>query len=484
MNQRSGRKRRAKRDEFFEEEDEESGGEGFPPSDSDGDIDPNEEQEEQEEDVETAEEKRLRLAKQYLERIQQFHEDDDQGVEDALRQDALESMGHHRRLLADRLIVPEAPKVAEYSWKEGLGKLYRGHRLPVTGIALTSNDATVYSVSKDGSIMELDVETGKRQKFVSDKVSGGDVGKKHGGAPWMTPAARQGSRTSLLAVSVSSDGMYLAVGGGDKKVHIWDTRSRTLLKSFPGHKDAISALSFRQGTHQLFSASLDRAVNMWSLDDMAYVDTLFGHQSPILGLDSLHGDRALTCGADRTCRIWKIPEESQLVFRGNWVNIESCAYVTQGEWVTGDGQGSVQLWNSAKKKPTFTCRNAHIPDCIPITSTEFIGAGSIGGDACSWVGSVAVCHGSDLVASGAGDGLIKLWKVWDGGRGDGGRRALGHIGSIPVRGFVNSLAIARSAKFLVAGLGQEPRMGRWIRDPAAQNGIYIYPFGMVEEDSD
>jgi ribosomal RNA-processing protein 9 len=482
MNRKSiGTKRRAKRDDFFEEEEEEdvNGDAGF--LDSDSDRHDEDLEEEEEEDVETAEEKRLRLAKQYLDRIQQFHEDDEQGMEDALKQDALESMGHFRRLVADKIVVPEAPIVSEYNWKEGSGTMYRGHKLPVTAIALTSNDATVYSVSKDGSIMELDVESGARQKFSAENTS---VSHGHGGAPWMTPTARQGSKTSLLAAAVSSDGMYLAVGGGDKKVHIWDTRSRTLLKSFPGHKDAISALSFRHGTHQLFSASLDRAVNIWSLEDMAYVDTLFGHQSPILGLDSLQGDRALTCGADRTCRIWKIPEESQLVFRGNWVNIESCAYVTQGEWVTGDGQGSVQLWNTTKKKPTYTCRNAHISDAIPGDSVDYRGAGSIGGDVCSWVGSVAVSHGSDLVASGAGDGLIKLWKVWDGGKGDGGRRALEHIGSIPARGFVNSLAIAKSATFVVAGMGQEPRMGRWLRDPKAQNGIFIHPLDTEEDSSE
>lgn len=421
-------------------------------------------------------------AKQYLSHIEQLNEEhDEEGVAEILRQDALESMGYLRRVIADRVVLPEVPVVAAYDRREDGGKLYRGHRLPVTAIALTRDDAKVFSVSKDGSIMELDVESGKRQMFSHSSPSPGD-GVTSGGAPWMTPAARQGSRTSLLAAAVSSDGKYLAVGGGDRKVHIWDARSRQLIRSFPGHKDAVSALSFRQGTHQLFSGSLDRSLYIWSLEDMTYVDTLFGHQSPILGLDSLQGDRALTCGADRTCRVWKIPEESQLVFRGNWVNIESCAYITSSEWVTGDGQGSVQLWNSAKKKPTYTCRNAHVADRIPDDSTDHVGAGSIGGDACSWVGSVAVCPGSDLIASGAGDGVIQFWKVWDGGKGDGGRRALENIGAVPVRGFVNSLAIASSARFVVAGIGQEPRMGRWLRDPAAKNGVFIHALELKEDE--
>jgi ribosomal RNA-processing protein 9 len=165
------------------------------------------------------------------------------------------------------------------------------------------------------------------------------------------------------------------------------------------------------------------------------------------------------------------------VFRANHVNLESCAFITPGEWITGDGQGSVQLWNTAKKKPTFTARNAHVADSTDLDDS----AGSVGGDVCRWVGSVTVCPGSDLLASGAGDGLVRLWKVSDGGRGDGGRRALEDVGAIPVRGFVNSMAIARSAKFLVAGIGQEPRMGRWLRDPVARNGVVIKRLSFSDE---
>lgn len=49
-------------------------------------------------------------------------------------------------------------------------------------------------------------------------------------ADWLRQGPRQSSCRSLLAAAISSDGQYLAVGGGDKKVHIWDTRSRDLLK--------------------------------------------------------------------------------------------------------------------------------------------------------------------------------------------------------------------------------------------------------------
>ena len=33
-------------------------------------------------------------------------------------------------------------------------------------------------------------------------------------------------------------------------------------------------LAFRKGSHQLFSASMDRSVKVWNLDEMAYIETL------------------------------------------------------------------------------------------------------------------------------------------------------------------------------------------------------------------
>eukprot|EP00889_Picochlorum_renovo_P001919 jgi/Picre1/28949/NNA_004343.t1 len=131
-----------------------------------------ESEEESEEDVETAEEKRLRLAKQYLSHIEQLNEEHDEGG------------------VAEILV--------RMRWNHGRASI------ACDSYCLTRDDAKVFSVSKDGSIMELDVESGKRQVFSHNSPSPGDG--MTGGAPWMTPAARQGSRTSLLAAAVSSDG--------------------------------------------------------------------------------------------------------------------------------------------------------------------------------------------------------------------------------------------------------------------------------------
>ena len=65
-----------------------------------------------------------------------------------LQRDALESMGHLKRLIAERIVVPDPD--------ESTARHFRCHKLSVTAVTLTSDDTTVYSVSKDGSIVELD----------------------------------------------------------------------------------------------------------------------------------------------------------------------------------------------------------------------------------------------------------------------------------------------------------------------------------------
>jgi ribosomal RNA-processing protein 9 len=71
---------------------------------------------------------------------------------------------------------------------------------------------------------------------------------------------------------------------------------------------------FQYGSHQLFSCSCD-TVKLWNVDEMAYIETLFGHQDGVMGIDCLSQERPVTAGAsDRSVRIWKIIEESQLVY--------------------------------------------------------------------------------------------------------------------------------------------------------------------------
>jgi len=83
-----------------------------------------------------------------------------------------------------------------------------------------------------------------------------------------------------------------------------------------------------------------------------------------------------------------------------------------------------------------------------------------------------------LQASGAGDGVIRLWGL----EGEAaGKRSLRELGGLPARGFVNALAIARSGRFLLAGMGKEPRTGRWSADQKARNGLLLHQLNLSDD---
>jgi WD40 repeat protein len=68
----------------------------------------------------------------------------------------------------------------------------------------------------------------------------------------------------------------------------------------------------------------------------------FGHQEGVTSLDALSRERCLTCGGrDRTARLWKIPEESQLVYRGAAASMDVVRWVADDCFVSGDDQGCV-----------------------------------------------------------------------------------------------------------------------------------------------
>ncbi|KAF8153274.1 Rnu3ip2 protein [Crassisporium funariophilum] len=432
-----------------------------------------------EDENETPAEKRLRLAQLYLESVKvgladgEFDaaEIDKDLISARLKQDVLEHSGKVHLFIADSFDFTHTPNTILRT---------RGHRFSVTSAVASETGQYIFTSGKEGSIIKWDLATGKKLSTIH-KVRPTNSDKKGKGKATPDPSVK-GHTDEILSLALSGDGKLLASAGRDRRLCVWDTEKGEWVKSFSGHlghKDVISTVAFRKGTNQLYSGSFDRTVKVYDLSPsvMGYVETLFGHQDHVLGLDALRGETCVSVGGrDKTVRYWKIVDETQLVFRGGGRSrvrevlegglrgddegddvdadgmelipkakdrerekkfvegsIECLAMIDDTTFLSGGDSGSICLWNSLKKKPIFTQALAHGFNEVLSESEGII-------QTPRWITALASLRYSDLIVSGSWEGDIRIWKL------DSKLKSFSLVGKIPAPGVVNSLQLLTPPK--------------------------------------
>ena len=240
------------------------------------------EEEDDVEEEETLDAKKVRLAREYLRKLEtaesdesssadESEEDEDETEHDRigvkLQRQRLKMEGTLERAVADKInksvtdmrqSLPSASTASKASaereakdWIEaGHINLLRGHDLTPTCVALQASGSKAISGSKDHSVILWDVEQERRDITLCPT--------------WKKQEDLDVTRTAgeVLSVACSDDGRYAAVGRRDATVSIFDIRSgkNNLVKTFTGHKGPITSLAFRTQSLQMFSGSDDRCI--------------------------------------------------------------------------------------------------------------------------------------------------------------------------------------------------------------------------------
>ena len=410
--------------------------------DSDDEIDDGSSVKSSEDEKETVDAKKIRLAREYLSKMEaaesdssdvssssEEDDDDEESLDDEgriskrLERHRLKQLGMYERLVASKVqesveswwsesasVEADFQAQAKAWIDKGHVKLCRGHDLTTTCVALHAPSGSVaYSASKDNSVVMWDIENEKKMYTIIPK--------------W-NPNNCDYTRNSgeVLAMAASDDGRYLATGGRDATVKIYDVRQknktnkavqsisgsendsgdvgiRGIVTTFEGHKGPVAALAFRSQSLQLFSGSHDRCIRHHNLEEMAYIETLYGHQAGVTGI-SCHGIRhemPFSVARDRTARAWKLAEEAHMIYRGgSKVSSADCISAIKDDYfLTGHDDGHLSFWLKDKKRAIVT-----IPDAHGKSGTISRG-----------VTSIASLSGSDFTATGSSDGYLRLWKV-------------------------------------------------------------------------
>ena len=240
-----------------------------------------------------------------------------------------------------------------------------------------------------------------------------------------------------------------------------------------------------------------------------YIETLFGHQDSIPAIASFSAERCVSVGSrDRSARVWKIVDETQLVFQvpGDAISVlkekvrssvagetphetymegsmDCVAVIDEQHVVTGSDNGDIILWALNRKKPQFTKRLGHgmdeplspqahsaetNPPEVPIPPQP------------RWITCLASVPYTDLFFSGSWDGRLGVWKISEDLRKF---ELVEHIDT-GVRGVINGIAVEELGKRetdgvrVVLGIGSECRLGRWKTIKGGRNCAVVLNFGL------
>jgi serine/threonine protein kinase len=112
----------------------------------------------------------------------------------------------------------------------------------------------------------------------------------------------------VCAVAWSPDGKYLASGGYDRVVHIWDIQNDRFIGAYQGHSQPISALAWSPDSRRIVSGSLATSVNIWDALTGQPIITYHAYAGDVLTLAwSPDGRSILSGGSDRKVYVWRAP---------------------------------------------------------------------------------------------------------------------------------------------------------------------------------
>ncbi len=206
-----------------------------------------------------------------------------------------------------------------------------------------------------------------------------------------------GPVTAVRSVVVSSDGRYIASGGDDHRVVLFDATTGRLHSALidkdagPSANDKkVWSVAFTPDGRRLATAGDDGIVRLWDVGSgRPSGNALTGHEGSVLSVAfSPDGQRLATAGEDHTVRLWNADTGGLLATRAEHTNkVRSVAFSPDGRFLaSGSEDHTVRLWDGNDGRP-------------------LAGSERVGGE----VLCVTFDPRGDKLAAGMLDGAIGVW---------------------------------------------------------------------------
>ncbi|XP_025415743.1 katanin p80 WD40 repeat-containing subunit B1 isoform X2 [Sipha flava] len=157
------------------------------------------------------------------------------------------------------------------------------------------------------------------------------------------------ANVTCLALGQKS-GLVLATGGADNKVNLWKVDSETCFMSLCGHVTPIECVQFDASEYLVAAGSQTGGLKVWDLTKGKKVKTFSGHKSAVTKLDFFpfaSSSYFVTGSRDTNVKLWDYRYSHCIgMYKGHDSSISSLKYSPDGLWIaSGDESGSVKIWD-------------------------------------------------------------------------------------------------------------------------------------------
>jgi len=239
----------------------------------------------------------------------------------------------------------------------------------------------------------------------------------------------------------SANGKWLVTAGSDYSARIWELPSLRLKAVLTEHADDVDMAVFSPNNTWVATCALDRAVRIFSLSGTC-IQTFLGHTGNIISLLwSQDGQRLVSSSVDGTVREWDVSKGYQTgCYDLDGVRTDTIAMDSQGRIIAGDDEGRIALIIDGK--PHY-----HLAHQAGIKK-------------------IIYCENQRLLASLSYDRTLAFWQVTDDGQLIEQQRT-----TIPAIIWPRAAAMLADGKLVVGTFGTSYAVYDWHRDRWDTTGI-------------
>jgi hypothetical protein len=206
---------------------------------------------------------------------------------------------------------------------------------------------------------------------------------------------------AIWALAISNDGKKIAAGGCDRMVRVFDVASGKIEHAVENHADWILGVAFTPDGKALVTASRDKTAKVWDLANKESMLTFPDHNNIVNDVTiTSDGKFGLSAGEDGSIRVWQATDQAKAIGKATKTltghtkavcHLTSHADAKNPLLASCSADMTVRLWNpvtgaAIKTLPGFT----------------------------DVVYAVAISPDGSLVAGGAANGEVRVFKTSDG----------------------------------------------------------------------